>query len=83
MGVDNRWLNYVNSLNGCYLVSEAGVRKQKYDYDSGADSNAALTTANYQFTCEGISPNVIAQVLSHEVDTSDGTLNILLLPMFN
>ena len=61
----NKWLDLVNDLTGCYLVSEKG----RY-VDIAKDGTYLTLTANQdnQGSLNNVSPDSIGYVLSHEID---------------
>tara|TARA_R110001599_G_scaffold161303_1_gene349767 strand:+ start:1467 stop:8513 length:7047 start_codon:yes stop_codon:yes gene_type:complete len=67
--ISRLFLDVINDLTGCYLVGEKG----KYYDENGAvatysDSHITNPSLN------GQTPNVIAYVLSHEIDTTNSNL---------
>lgn len=61
----NNWLNLINDLTGCYLVSEKGSY-----YSSTLNGVSTSNTANQdsQISLNNVVPEEIAYVLSHEID---------------
>jgi hypothetical protein len=74
---EHYWLNLVNSLSGCYLVSEQGTINEVAYEATGFKNIPALQDS--QVSINGSVPDRIAYVVSHEIDTSDSTLKHIII----
>lgn len=62
---ENNWLNLVNNLTGCYLVSEKGSYISSATNGISASNTVNQTT---QTSLNNLVPDEIGYVLSHEID---------------
>jgi len=74
---EHYWLNLINGLSGCYLVSEQGTFEEIRYEGTGYTDNSALQ--DEQVSINEMNPDKIAYVLSHEIDTSDSTLTHIII----
>jgi len=75
-GQYNAWLNHVQDLTGCYLVSEQGViYNSNTVYGAEVNDDADLRTNYTPSSPKGLDnviPTTVAYVISHEIDTTQG-----------
>lgn len=74
---EHYWLNLINGLSGCYLVSEQGTFEEIRYAGTGFTDNSALQ--DDQVSINDMNPDVIAYVVSHEIDTSNSTLTHVII----
>ncbi len=74
---EHYWLNLIDSLSGCYLVSEKGTFDEIRYEGTAYSGNSALQ--DDQVSINGMNPDVISYVVSHEIDTSDSTLKHIII----
>ena len=74
---EHYWLNLIDGLSGCYLVSEEGtIDDVAYEATTFNDIPALQ---DEQVSINGSVPDRIAYVVSHEIDTSDSTLKHIII----
>lgn len=64
--VNRMWLDLVNDLTGCYLVSEKG---KYYDDSNSVQSYSTNLVTNPSLNNQ--TPDIIAYIISHEIDTTN------------